>query len=220
MLALLQIRNKFYFLVLLLLFLPLSWLNAFSFSEAEAEDELDKEEIRDFITEVREMPCSKRLLNKKIAVIIGEKREREYYNSYSKSSGVVNLMNSYLNKFRLKTYSPEQIKRQIANAEAKAYLSGDMDAALNAAKRLSANFLLKGLITIKESKNQLVKVNDVIVHLHFTLENSRGKTVAVVDLSDSSYAGSDTYSVVLDIIKEQGELAVAKLYKQYCSILK
>ena len=56
------------------------------------------------------------------------------------------VINQRLRSLGLKTYTPEEIKKQIAQAEIDAYFKGNPDAALSASRRLGASFMLRGLI--------------------------------------------------------------------------
>ena len=56
-------------------------------------------------------------------------------------------INSRLRGLGLRTYTPEEIRQQIAQAEIDAYFRNDPDAALAAAKKLGASFVLRGLIS-------------------------------------------------------------------------
>lgn len=214
MLARSLIQNRFLSLILIAIFA--NSLYGFSFSEAEAEDGMQSEARAELIRQLQSAQCSKRLKNKKIAVIIGERRQGSV-SMYSKSKEIANYINRSLKKLGLRTYTQSQIRQQIASAETKAYLNGDTDGALNAARRLAANFMLKGVVSVVSGVNKVVGVNEVSVRMNFTLQNSRGRVISSAEAEDQSYAGSDTYSVALDLAKEQGEVVVAKLYNEYCN---
>lgn len=214
--ALLPILNKTKYLVFFALFFATTTLSGFSFQEAELEDQVEEEQRQELIGQLISTLCSKKLKNKKIAVIIGEKHHAKYTHN-TKNTQVSRILNEYLKELGLKTYSQSQIKQQIANAEVKAYLSGDPDTALNVARRLAANFLLKGIVRIQEGVNKSINVNEVSVNIYFTLTNSKGRTISTIDIQDASYASSDTYGMAIQLVKEQGRLAVAKLYHAYCN---
>lgn len=214
MLAQSLIQNKFLTFIFITIFT--SSLYGFSFSEAEAEDEMEEEARVELIRQLKSTSCSKRLRNKKIAVIIGE-RHSGGVSSYSKSKEIAKYINRSLRSLGLRTYTQAQIRAQIARAEEKAYLSGDTDGAINAARRLAANFMLKGVIRVVKGVNKVVGVNEVSVSMDFTLQDSRGRVVSTVEAEDESYAGSDTYGMALDLAKKQGEVIVAKLYNEYCN---
>src|SRR5574338_709213 len=72
-------------------------------------------------------------------------------------------INSRLRALGLRTYTPEEIRRQIAQAEIDAQFRHDPDAALSASKRLGASFLLRGLISSHATPNPMIAVNQVSV---------------------------------------------------------
>src|SRR6266480_3682193 len=67
-------------------------------------------------------------------------------------------INTRLRALGLKTYTPEEIRRQIAQAEIDAYFRNDPDAALAASKRLGASFILRGLISSQATRNPMMAV--------------------------------------------------------------
>ena len=82
-------------------------------------------------------------------VIIGEQQPNGYIVAQQQNYGPhYEAINSRLRSLGLRTYTPEEIRRQIAQAEIDAYFKNDPDAALSAAKRLGASFVLRGLISL------------------------------------------------------------------------
>ena len=57
----------------------------------------------------------------------------------------------------LRTFTPEEIRKQIAQAEIDAYFKNDPDAALSASRRLGANFVLRGLIISQATVNPVMR---------------------------------------------------------------
>ena len=93
-------------------------------------------------------PCRAELKGKKIMVIIGEVQSNGYIAAQQQNYGPhFQAINARLRSPRAATYTPEEIRRQIAQAEIDAYFQNDPDAALSAAKRLGASFVLRGLIS-------------------------------------------------------------------------
>ena len=116
----------------------------------------------------------------------------------------------------MQTYTPEEIRKQIAQAEIDAYFRNDPDAALAAAKRLGASFVLRGLISSQATRNPVIAVNQVSVNMGFTLSGSNGRIISDVQASSSSYAGADVARMALTLVNEQAEEVVARLYGDYC----
>jgi hypothetical protein len=162
-------------------------------------------------------PCKESIRNKKIAVIIGEEQTNGVVLARQDNYGPhFQVINGRLQALGLRTYTPEEIRRQIAQAEIDAYFRNDPDAALNASKRLGAAFVLRGLITAQSSYNQIVRVNQVAVGMGFTLAASNGRTVANAAANAASYAGPDVRAMALTLLNEQADLVVSQLYSEYC----
>ncbi|MFP5212841.1 MAG: hypothetical protein ACLGPL_05630 [Acidobacteriota bacterium] len=154
----------------------------------------------------------------KIGVVIGERHAKGDISISQPKYGVMfNSINGRLRNLGLRTYSQEQITQQIAAAEIKAYMNNDPDAALSAAGRLGANFMLKGVINSRANVNPILHINEVVVDMTFTLTSSSGKIISSSTARSESYAGADTISVAQDLVEEQAEEIVAKLYNDFCT---
>jgi hypothetical protein len=129
----------------------------------------------------------------------------------------VEAINSRLQALGLKTYSAEQIRKQIAQEEVDAYFKNDPDRALSAAKRLSAQYVLKGVIATQAFRNNMVNVNQVNVALDFTLVDAAGRPVSTARATNASYSGADVAGMALTLIEERADEVVAQLYSDYCS---
>ena len=125
-------------------------------------------------------------------------------------------INARLRSLGLTTYTPEEIRRQIAQAEIDAYFRNDPDAALAAAKRLGASFVLRGLISSQAVMNPVVRVNQVSVNMGLTLTGADGRIISDTGASSSSYAGADVSGMALTLVNEQADEVVARLYGDYC----
>jgi hypothetical protein len=116
----------------------------------------------------------------------------------------------------LRTYTPEEIRSQIAQAEIDAYFKNDPDAALSAAKRLGASFVLRGLISSQATMNPIIRVNQISVNMGFTLSGANGRIVSEAQANSSSYSGADVSRMALTLVNEQADEVVARLYADYC----
>jgi hypothetical protein len=162
-------------------------------------------------------PCKDAIKNKKIAVIIGEEQTNGVVLARQENYGPhFQLINGRLQALGLRTYTPEEIRKQIAQAEIDAYFKNNPDAALSAAKRLGANFVLRGLIVSQAAYNPIVRVNQVSVGMGFTLAASDGRTVANAAANAASYAGPDVRAMALTLLNENADEVVSKLYSEYC----
>jgi hypothetical protein len=87
---------------------------------------------------------------------------------------------------------------------------------LSAAKRLSAQYVLRGVIASEATRNAIVNVNQVNVAMNFTLADAAGRPVSTAAANNASYAGSDVSGMALTLIEERADEVVAQLYSDYC----
>lgn len=190
----------------------------FKFSQPDntaAQEEAAKQQR---IHEQLSVPCKASFRDKKIMVVIGERQSNGFIATEQQNYGAhFQAINQRLRALGLRTYTPEEIRKQIAQAEIDAYFRNDPDAALAAAKKLGASFVLRGLISSQASGNLVMRVNQVSVNMGFTLTGSNGRQVAVAEATSSSYAGSDVARMALTLVNEQADEVVARLYAQYCA---
>ena len=162
-------------------------------------------------------PCAQAIKDKKIMVVIGEQQSDGAVGARQENYGPhFQLVNARLQQLGLRTYTPEEIRKQVAQAEIDAYFRNDPDAALSASRRLGANFVLRGLIGSDARYNPLLRVNEVSVSMGFTLAAANGRTVADSTASAVSYAGQDVRAMALTLLDEQADEVVSKLYSDYC----
>ena len=161
-------------------------------------------------------PCRERIRNRKIMVLIGEEINGVVHTKQSAFSPHFDAINARLQKLGLRTFTQEEIRKQVAQAEIDAYFKNNPDAALSAAKRLAANYTLKGLISARAVRNPMIAVNQVAVSMQFVLTGADGKRVAQADAQSQSFSGADVQGMALTLVNEQAEEAVAKLYSEYC----
>jgi acid stress-induced BolA-like protein IbaG/YrbA len=162
-------------------------------------------------------PCRAELLNRKIMVIIGERQSNGFVEAHQQNYGPhYQAINKRLQALGLRTYTPDEIRRQIAQAEIDAYFRNDPDAALAASRRLGASFVLRGLISSQATRNPMMAVNQVAVNMGFTLTGSNGRVISDTEASASSYAGSDVRRMAQTLVSERADEVVAKLYSDYC----
>ncbi|HUR88037.1 MAG TPA: hypothetical protein VMZ74_03000 [Ramlibacter sp.] len=162
-------------------------------------------------------PCVQRMKNRKIVVLVGEEQNGRVVAAQGSYSRHIDAINSRLKMLGLRTYSPEEIRKQVAQEEVDAYFKNDPDRALSASKRLAAQYVLKGVIATQAFRNQMVNVNQVNVAMDFTLGDASGRPVSTVHASNASYAGSDVSGMALKLIEERADEVVARLYADYCS---
>jgi hypothetical protein len=151
-------------------------------------------------------------------VVIGELQSNGMISAQQQNYGPhFQAINARLRSLGLATYTPEEIRKQIAQAEIDAYFRNDPDAAMAAAKRLGASFVLRGLISSQAAMNPLIPVNQVSVNMGFTLAGANGRMISDVEASSSSYSGMDVARMALTLVNEQADEVVARLYADYCT---
>lgn len=188
----------------------------FKFSNEDQADQAREAERRAKVQSLLATPCRDKIRNQKIMVLIGEDRNGVIYAGQASYSPHVDAINGRLKALGLRTYSPEEIRKQIAQAEIDAYFKNDPDAAISASKRLAAQYILRGLIATQSGRNPIVNVNQVSVSMNFTLTGSNGRMISQADARNESYAGRDTRGMALTLINERADEVVAQLYSDYC----
>jgi hypothetical protein len=188
----------------------------FKFSNEEQADNAAQAERQAKVQAQLAMPCRDKIKNQKIMVLIGEDRNGVVSASQASYSPHVDAINQRLKSLGLRTYSPEEIRRQVAQAEIDAYFKNDPDAAISASKRLAAQYILRGVIATQSGRNAIINVNQVNVSMNFTLTGANGRMISQASARNESYAGRDTGGMALTLINERADEVVAQLYSDYC----
>jgi len=189
----------------------------FKFSQPDESDRIEQEARQSQIAEQLSTPCRAGLKDKKIMVIIGVRQSNGYIAAQQQNYGPhFQSINARLRALGLRTYTPDEIRRQIAQAEIDAYFRNDPDAMLNASKRLGASFVLRGLISSQATRNPMMAVNQVSVNMKFTLYGSDGRLISDTEASSGSYAGANVERMALTLVNENADEVVPKLYADYC----
>jgi hypothetical protein len=213
----LRSRSAWALLAALLLSTTGAAAQGFKFSQPDEQDRIEEEARQSDIAQQLSTPCRAGIKDKKIMVVIGEVQSNGVISAQQQNYGrQFQAINSRLRSLGLKTYTPEEIRRQIAQAEIDAYFRNDPDAALAASKRLGASFVLRGLITSNASMNPMMAVNQVTINMGFTLTGGNGRVISNVDASSGSYAGADVQKMALTLVNEKADEVVAQLYSDYC----
>jgi len=160
--------------------------------------------------------CRDSLKNRKVMVVVGQRRGNATDAQQSTYGSHFNAINQRLKKFGFNTYSQEEITAQIAQAEIDAYFRNDPDAAINASKKMGADFILRGVISSRSAINPVLRIPEVYVHMAFTLTAADGRTIADAAASADSYSGTDTLGMALTLVNEQADGVVARLASGYC----
>jgi hypothetical protein len=199
---------------------PPAFAQGFKFSQPDESAQADQaaEAARQaLISDQLSTPCRADLRGKKIMVIIGQVQSNGYIAAAQQNYGPhYQAINKRLQLLGLRTYTPEEIRAQIKQAEIDAYFKNDPDAMLSASRRLGASFILRGLISSEASMNPMMPVNQVAVNMAFTLTTSGGRVVSDVQASNASYSGTDVARMALTLVNEKADEVVAQLYGDYC----
>jgi hypothetical protein len=198
---------------------PATYAQGFRFSNPDPAEQAEKAAAAERDARVQAQlatPCRDKIKNQKIMVLIGEERNGAIYATQSTYNNHINAINDRLQALGLKTYTPEQIRKQIAQAEINAYFRNEPDAAISASKRLAAQYILRGLISTQAGRNPIVNVNQVSVNMNFTLTGANGRMISQTSAKNESYAGRDISGMALTLINERADEVVAQLYNDYC----
>jgi hypothetical protein len=192
-----------------------SALAAFSFSEEEDKQKAAEGAKKGGGAAVSSA-CRESLKNRKVMVVVGQRTARGTDANQSTYGSHFGAINKRLKKFGFNTYTQEEITAQIAQAEIDAYFRNDPDAALNASKKMGADFILRGVISSRSAINPVLRIPEVYVSMGFTLTAADGKTISDASASADSYSGTDTLGMALILVNEQADGVVARLANDYC----
>jgi hypothetical protein len=193
----------------------------FSFSAAqqqeEEKDRAAEQQRAQAIQQLVSVPCRARLKDRKILQLIAERADDGGWQAQQERyQPLISILDARLKALGLKTYTQEQIKAAVAQAEIDAYFNNDPDGALAASKRLAAQYILKGDITTKAGINPAVGVNEVAVDVQLVLMSPSGREISHVDGHLDSYSGHDTLATAAALLRQQADPLVAQLYNDYC----
>ena len=191
----------------------------FKFSDPDPGAKVDKDAADKRSAQVQEMlaaPCLNRIKNQKIMVVIAENKDGTINANQAAYNTHVSAINDRLQAVGLRTFTPTQIRAQVAQAEVNAFFKNDADAAISASRRLAAQYILRGVITSSTHRNAIVKVNQVSIGMKFTLTGANGRMISQSSASNESYAGHDVAGMALTLVEESAEEVVAKLYSDHC----
>jgi len=191
----------------------------FKFSNEDAAQQAEQAAAAERQAQVQAQlaaPCRDKIRNQKIMVLVGEERNGVVVANQSMYSTHINAINQRLQALGLRIYTPEEIRKQIAQAEIDAFFKNNPDAAISASKRLAAQYILRGVIATQASRNNVVNVNQVVINMDFTLTGSNGRMISQAAARNESYAGRDVSGMALTLINERADEVVARLYTDYC----
>jgi hypothetical protein len=192
----------------------------FSFSTREQQEQAAEQaaEVQraESIRQLVSIPCRDRLKNRKILQLMAEHREGRWLTEQDRYGRLTSIIDTRMRALGLGTYTQEQITASVAQAEVDAYFNNDPDGALAASKRLAADYILRGDLTMTTGVNQVVGVREVAVDLQLTLSTASGRELSAVDAHSEAYSSVDTLGTASALLKKQADQLVAQLYNDYC----
>lgn len=187
---------------------------AFSFADEEARDNAP---VKRVAAAAIPAACKEKLKSERVLVLVAERGSQGFNADQERFGSHFMAIDKRLRKQGLRTFTPEEIRKVIAQAEIDAHFRNDPDAALNASKKMGASMTLRGVMSSRRSVNPMLKINEVAVNMSFNLIAADGHLIADAGASSDSYSGSDTASMALTLINEQADGVVNKLIRGYCS---
>ena len=189
---------------------------AFSFSEEEQNEKAASDAARQRHASLLATPCKQALKDKRIMVVVGQRTAKGMLSDQGSFSAHFQAIDKRLKRLGLNSISQEEMKAKVAQAEIDAYLNNDMEAALNASKKMTSDFILRGVISRRTGYNQMVRLPEVYVSMSFTLTGADGRMISEASGAAESYSNSDVGGMAVTLINEQAEGVVARLYSDYC----
>ena len=212
--------------------------SAFSFSFAENEQQETAGEAVGTNHALALLRCPKSLKTAKIATMIGEIHRDErtgintLYGSFMASNSsdedirfgtrksiyghLVDELNSGFRQLGLRTSTAAEINEQIARAEQEAVLNNDLDAAISAADRLSADFVLKGIISTRSQLNRVVNIDEIFVTINLSLLDKNGNLLSTAQISETTFSDADVLAAIHNLVKKQSGEITYQLFKNSC----
>ncbi|MBU1565055.1 MAG: hypothetical protein KJ630_05430 [Proteobacteria bacterium] len=211
---------------------------AFSFSFTEDAQKETAAEAAVTKNSLAKLHCPKSIKAAKIVTMIGEIHRDDrtgldgFYGSFmtpnspdwnsrfgttkSVYGNLVDDLNGGFQQLGLKTNTAAEINAQIARVEQEAVLNNDLDAAVAAADRLSANFMLKGIISTRSQMNKVVNVDEVFVTINLSLLDRNGTLISTAQINETTFSDADILSTIQKLVKNQSREITYQLFKDYC----
>lgn len=162
--------------------------------------------------------CLNHLADQKIAILFTERlldgrvdvRQQRY-------AGVFPIVARAFQGLGLTVSTQEEIDAKIAQEQIEAIgLRNDSRAAITAARRLGANFVLRTHIDSVQRRHARINVEIVSTSLAFSLSGSNGAVYGTVHQAAQSYSGRDGTPIIRDLVSENASVSARRLLAQYC----
>ncbi|MBL8484177.1 MAG: hypothetical protein JNJ60_18415 [Rhodocyclaceae bacterium] len=160
--------------------------------------------------------CRDNLAGKKVMVVMGARQQNGYAADQSRFGPHFNSIDRRLKAYGIRTFTQEEIRSHIAQAEVEAYFRNDVDGALAASNKMGAQLVLRGAISSRSAINPVLRIPEVYVSIGFALLTAGGETISEAGASSESYSGTDTYAMAATLVEEQAGGVVSRLVTGYC----
>jgi hypothetical protein len=190
--------------------------HAFKFSDDEAGSKKEATEKKQSAAAVS-AACAKRLKNERVVVLVAERGNNGINADQGRYGMLFRAIDQRLRQQGMRTYSQDEIRKQIAQAEIDAQFRNDRAAAQAAARKLGASLFLRGVINTRRELNPVLNINEIYVNMSFTLAGANGRVVSEASAAADSYAGGDTLGMALTLVNEQADGVVGRLVGGYCA---
>jgi len=147
--------------------------------------------------------CKEALKDRRIVILLGERSSRGVDANQGSYGAHFASIAQRLRNLGLRPYSQEEIAAQITQAEIDAYLRDEADAALDTGRKIDADFVLRGVISSRSTRNPALRVPEISVDMGFTLAASDGRPLAALAARAESYTGNDPLGMALTLVNEQ-----------------
>jgi len=87
---------------------------------------------------------------------------------------------------------------------------------VSAADRLSANFMLKGIISTRSQINRVVNIDEVFVTINLSLLDRSGNLISSAQINETTFSDADVLNTIQKLVKKQSQEITYQLFKDYC----
>jgi hypothetical protein len=198
---------------------PAAWSFSFADYEAQerAEEQAQRQAAQHRLQRELETPCPAWVKDSRIMVSVTETDNgRQRLVRGEKYNRLFERINAGLRSEGFRTLTPQEIQDQIGREQQRAYLENDLDAALNAANALGADYVLTANIATVSRPNPIINVNDVFVTMSFALQDKTGRGISYTEAKADSFAGGDVLGVAEDLVRARSSAVVGRIYADLC----
>jgi hypothetical protein len=178
-----------------------------------------KEDSEKLLHSLAKLPleCRKRVHNKKVLVLVDERYADEYHMVQEDYGSLVGIISFQLQAFGLRTFTNTEQRQYLADLRARDYFTASDT--VSVPLPLDTDFILRGVIRSIVAENPILKINEVHMDIWMDLREPYGRILADATTPTSSYAGMNTLSMAMELVKEEADDLLAQLFEDYCKTL-